>query len=436
MNTDLINKREYMLGRKADLLLQMGQMLTESLADSTRVNRSVQRIAGYLGFTGDNFTIKISHTVLILNLSDGEYSTTRLRRCTDHSLNMDMIAEISRLSWRVVREKYSLEQIEAGLNAIAGSKKHYKPVVLAVAAGCVCGGLCKLFGGDIASVGLTALAAVAGMYARQICMRLNMHQYITVILAAFIATLFSCAGSILGFTTTPHQLIASAVLFLTPGAPIINSINDMVDGFTTTGISRAVNATITVACITGGMIAAMYFFNIKEFGLHFHPEGAFINTALAAAMAATGFAMIFNVPKRILIVCALNGVLAIYIRNILETHGGLGLAASTFWASLAVGIACIYVRRKVRVPLTVIGMPAVIIMLPGVLLYKAMMGFMQINSEARLVDRSLQLADAIGISIVAGLTLLGLSTGIAFASLLGGWLDNHRWRRLIERAVD
>ena len=57
--------------------------------------------------------------------------------------------------------------------------------------------------------------------------------------------------------TTPEIAVASSVLLLVPGFPLINSLSDMVKGYTNTGLARWSIATLLTLSTCIGIIAAM-----------------------------------------------------------------------------------------------------------------------------------------------------------------------------------
>jgi uncharacterized membrane protein YjjP (DUF1212 family) len=55
------------------------------------------------------------------------------------------------------------------------------------------------------------------------------------------------------FNTTAEIAIATSVLFLIPGVPLINGVIDIVEGYTLTGGSRLIQAFLLIICIAVGL---------------------------------------------------------------------------------------------------------------------------------------------------------------------------------------
>ena len=52
--------------------------------------------------------------------------------------------------------------------------------------------------------------------------------------------------------------MATSVLFLVPGVPLINGVIDIVEGYILTGFSRLTEAALLVTCIGVGMSVTMF----------------------------------------------------------------------------------------------------------------------------------------------------------------------------------
>ena len=134
-NTELT--REQLIRHKLDLLLRTGQLLVESAADTNRIMRNMKRTAAFLGLPEEHLHIYVQFNMLMVNLSDNEHSYTKFQRCDKHGINMTTISLISKLSWKAIREDYTIEQYADELEAIAKRPRNYTPVQVAIGTGFV-----------------------------------------------------------------------------------------------------------------------------------------------------------------------------------------------------------------------------------------------------------------------------------------------------------
>lgn len=78
----------------------------------------MKRTAAYLGIPEEKLHINVSFTMLMVNVSDGDYSFTKFQRIEGHGVNMTAISEVSKLSWRAIENDYTLDQYEEELEKI------------------------------------------------------------------------------------------------------------------------------------------------------------------------------------------------------------------------------------------------------------------------------------------------------------------------------
>jgi uncharacterized membrane protein YjjP (DUF1212 family) len=114
---------------------------------------------------------------------------------------------------------------------------------------------CRLFGGDWISTGIVFSSTLAGLYLKQ-RMSVRLNHYLVFILSAFIASL--CASTSLIFETTSDIALATSVLFLVPGVPLINGVIDIVEGHTLTGFARLTQASLLIVCIAIGLASTLF----------------------------------------------------------------------------------------------------------------------------------------------------------------------------------
>ena len=317
-NTELT--REQLIRHKLDLLLRTGQLLVESAADTNRIMRNMKRTAAFLGLPEEHLHIYVQFNMLMVNLSDNEHSFTKFQRCDKHGINMTTISLISKLSWKAIREDYSIERYAEELEAIASRPRNYTPVQVAIGTGFACGGFCIQFGCDWTAFFYASFAAAIGMYLRGLMLRKGLNNYMGIAVAAFISTVIAWATTYLpsSWTDTPlHPLLACA-LFIVPGVPLINFVDDMLDNYIQVGLTRAINTFLMIVAMSFGIA---FFLKLSNFDLtQFYtipmiPHNTYISYAIAAAISAMGFSMIFNIPRRLLWVVAIGGIIAVCTRN-------------------------------------------------------------------------------------------------------------------------
>ena len=140
-------------------------------------------------------------------------------------------------------------------------------------------------------------------------------------------------------------------------------------------------------------------------------------TALWGGTAALGFAVLFNVPRRLLPVCFLLGALGLTARALLLKLGIVGIEAATLGSSMLVGFAALGFARRSHIPTLVYGLPAAIPMVPGAFAFKTMLGVLRLVGGAGAADPALT-ADALVAAAKTALILAAIAVGVGSPSLL------------------
>lgn len=77
------------------------------------------------------------------------------------------------------------------------------------------------------------------------------NHYVIFIASAFAASMYASVAMI--FDTTSEIAIATSVLYLIPGVPLINGVIDIVEGHVLNGIARLTSALMLIVCIAVGL---------------------------------------------------------------------------------------------------------------------------------------------------------------------------------------
>ncbi len=248
--------------KKFDLISEIAVLLMQSGANTKRVIDNLNRFAQNLGLK--SYAL-ISHKSIIITLKtlDTPVQTyTNVRQIPSYQINFYIVSELSRLSWIAMEEKWDCMQIEKEVNRIK-SYSQYSFFLTAIAVSLAGAGFAKLFGGDYQSMLITFVATFLGMLAAKKSLDFHLGPYLKTYLAALAASIMASIGILLQWGEKPHIALATSVLFLVPGVPLINSFNDLYNNHILNGSVRFISGLMTVLFIGLGMITAMILFNIK-----------------------------------------------------------------------------------------------------------------------------------------------------------------------------
>lgn len=136
-----------------------------------------------------------------------------------------------------------------------------------------------------------------------------------------------------------------------------------------------------------------------------------------SGIAAIGFAILFNVPRRTLYLIGLLGVMSGLIKfGSMELH--VNIVFASFWAATAVGFVSIQTAHLKKSPPLIFSIPAVIPMVPGFFAYKFMLGLIALTSMENADTYLKILVETVNSGAKMMFVLIALGTGVAIPMLL------------------
>ena len=247
----------------ADLLTDIASSLMSSGSHTKRIIRNVSRIAAVLGYDTDITLLQMSVMLTITNADDRMKRLTINKKLNPLLLNFTTVSDLSSLSWRTHDDKLPFDVILSEYKRIV-SQKRISPWLVMFLVGCANAAFCGLFRGDFIAMTFVFFATFAGFFVRQALMKKNINHLVTFTTSAFVASLLAGIGYVIHIGHTPEIALASSVLFLIPGVPMINSILDILQGHILTGIARLVNATSLIVCIAIGLFTSMLILGLEK----------------------------------------------------------------------------------------------------------------------------------------------------------------------------
>jgi uncharacterized membrane protein YjjP (DUF1212 family) len=243
-----------------EMLLHVGTLLMSSGASTGRVRTTVNRIAEALGYEVE-LLITSRSLMLTVTAENGTDYTSSVRRTPPHGVNFKIVSGISRMSWRVIEENWNVDQINQEINRLIALPQYPRLVVLSLVS-LAGASFCRLSGGEGLELLVTFTATFFGLFILQEAVKKRFNPYLSIVFASFAASIISGLTVKLGIGDSPEHALATSVLFLIPGVPLINSLTDLIDGNTLNGIVRGVNGFIMAFAIALGLLFAMQIYGI------------------------------------------------------------------------------------------------------------------------------------------------------------------------------
>ena len=134
--------------------------------------------------------------------------------------------------------------------------------------------------------------------------------------------------------------------------------------------------------------------------------------------AALGFAVLFNVPQRTLIVIWLMGA-AGGIAKLILMHFNTDIVVASFAGASLVGILSVYAAHNKHAPPLVFSIPSVIPLVPGAFAYRMMLGLLRLSSTMVTSESYSQtLAETASNGLKTLFVLIALAVGVAIPMLI------------------
>ena len=168
------------------------------------------------------------------------------------------------------------------------------------------------------------------------------------------------------------------------------------------------------------------------------PHNNYISYAVAAAISAMGFSMIFNIQRRLLWVVAIGGIIAVCTRNFVNLGPSndnigldMGLAIGSLAGSALISLICVKAVHWFHVPHHVLSIPSVIPMVPGVLMYRALVGMIEMQGVVG------ELTNAVKFGMGSAITIMCIAIGVAIPNVFARqWIAPTRRKRLQKAIAD
>lgn len=261
---EILEKEKIPAQRFADLILDMGTYMLASGAHCGRLSSNLGRLASTWEFEIDMSPTFKGLLVTVKDLNDPTNSITRYRTSPVHTVHLAVLTEVSHLSWKVQEENLPISYVEKEFNAIK-ARPNYKDIVVALAVGLSCAGLCLFSLGDGMNALVAFTAAFIGYMVRVFFSKKNFNPMICISIAAFVTTLITGFGNLYGIGSHPEAAMATAVLYLIPGVPLINCVIDLIEGYLSSAINRALYGGFILLCIAAGMTLCITLMGISNF---------------------------------------------------------------------------------------------------------------------------------------------------------------------------
>lgn len=367
------------LVERAAIVGRIGLMMLSYGTGAWRVRDSMNTVARTLKMT---CSVDIGLVSLEYTCMDAHHSYTQAISLPSTSVNTTKLSQMERFIKEFDQNgsEMTIGEIHSRLEEIAHSKGNYAPYQVGLAAALACSAFVFLLGGGPVEMFCSFIGAGLGNYVR----RKMIDHHITLFAGVAVAVAVACLSYLLALSlmqltfnvSSRHEAgYIGAMLFIIPGFPFITSGLDISKLDMRSGLERMTYAIaiITVATLVGWIVALMV--NLRPENFQALPLSAlmlFLLRLPASFCGVFGFSIMFNSTPKMAAIAGCIGAIANTLRLELTDLTGIPAGAAAFLGALVAGLLASIVKRKIQYPQISITVPSIIIMVPGLYMYRAM----------------------------------------------------------------
>lgn len=399
---------------KASVVGRVGLIMLSCGTGAWRVRTSMNRLSKELGVT---CTVDVGLMSIEFNCFDGKECVSQSLSIANTGVNTSKLYRMEQFVNSFPSQEAHLtgEEIHKRLDEIEQIHELYSPVKLGLAAALACCGFTFLLGGGPVEMIFAFIAAGVGNLIR---MKLIKHHYtlflnIAVSISAACLTYAVCLhmAELLLHVSAVHEAgYICSMLFIIPGFPFITSGIDLAKLDLRSGLERLTYSIIIVLVATmfAWIMALLLKLQPQDFvALHLGNMMHLALRLIASFCGVFGFSIMFNSSVYMAATAACIGAVANTLRLELVDYTGMPSAAAAFIGALTAGLLASIIKRNHGYPRISLTVPSIVIMVPGLYLYRAIYNF----GIMSLTEAVLWFAAAIMI-------IVSLPLGLIFARIL------------------
>lgn len=410
---------EHLLIQQSGVVLRAGLLSLSAGTGSYRVKETMRKIATALGI--ERHHAQVTLTEITSTSHRGSSFRTEVAEAHGVGVNAARIAALENLANRVqsAPSTVGVQEVNEALDAIERQPPQFGAVLNGLWAGLACAAFAFLIGGGPYEIVGALVGGWAGQVARRLLLTRHGNQFGATTVAAatacvaYLATVE--AGRLFGEPVAAHQAgYVAAVLFLIPGFPLVTAGLDLAKLDLSAGVARLTYAALIA--VSAGLavwaIALLLGLSPDPLATPDLPLAVLVPLqAVSSFVGVAGFALMFNGTWRMAGAAGAIGMVANLLRlELVRLEIPAQAAAAT--AALLVGLLAAVAGPWLRIPRITLTVPSVLVMVPGVLLYRAIFAVSEGDAAA-----------AVGTFTQAALVTVALPIGLAISRML----TDRRW---------
>ena len=395
-----------------DFALHLAESMFRYGAGALEVETSIIAITAALGLK--HIEVDITNQSVAINYAPKDQTPiTLLRVVRSWTNNYAGLAQVHQLVTEIVAGGVGRDEAVRRLDEIVRSSKPFPRWMVTVAFAVFAAVFVGVLGGGL---GASAVAFVSNLLVSLLARRLSRWRtpdfFITAscaFLVTFIALLVSRFGSPVGIQIAPEIVVVGGILLLLPTGRLVSSVQDAINGFPVTAAGRFLSTILTFGALVTGI--AVGFVVVAKTGMEpidvtktFPPAYPWWAIGVFVAIAVVAIGITEQTSWKLLLPTAAVGVIG-YLVLIGGEALGIGPRFSPALAAVVIGLLGRVVALRMGAPQLVVAVPAALILLPGLTIFRSMYVLTIEESDILLGAGGMLNAGAIVLGVAAGIVL-------------------------------
>lgn len=391
-----------------DFALHMAESMFRYGAGALEVETSIIAVTAALGLK--NIEVDITNQSVQINYAPKEQTPlTLLRVVRSWTNNYAGLAQVHQLVTDIVAGGVGRAEAVRRLDDIIRSSKPFPRWMVTMAFGVFAAVFVGVLGGGL---GASALAFVSNMLVNLVARQLGKWRtpdfFVTAagsFLVTFIALMLHWAGA----DIPPSIVVAGGILLLLPTGRLVSSVQDAINGFPVTAAGRflstiltfgAIVAGIAVAVVVGDLIGSVAIDVTQTF-----PEAYPLwGQAILIAIGVIAIGITEQTLLKLLLPTAAVGLVGYFVLWG-ASNLGFGDRLSPAISAVIIGLLARMVALRLGAPQLVVAVPAALILLPGLKIFRSMYVLTVQEADVLLGSGGMLNAGAIVLGVAAGIVL-------------------------------
>jgi uncharacterized membrane protein YjjP (DUF1212 family) len=391
-----------------DFSLHLAETMFRYGAGALEVETSIIAVTAALGLK--NIEVDITNQSVGINYAPKDQTPIALLRVVrSWTNNYAGLAKVHQLVTDIVAGGVGRDEAIRRLDEAITSPKPFPRWMVTVAFGVFAAVFVGVLGGGPASSAIAFVVNIGvSLLARQLG-RWRVPDFFTTATCSFVVTFMALLMWQFGLTGAPAIVVVGGILLLLPTGRLVSSVQDAINGFPVTAAGRFLSTLLTFGALVAGIAVAfvvgskagMQEIDVTE---TFSPAYSLWVVVIFIAIAVIAIGITEQTAWKLLLPTAAVGV-AGYLVLLGAGNLGIGDRFSPALSAVVIGLLARVVALKMGAPQLVVAVPAALILLPGLTIFRSMYVLTIEESELLLGAGGMINAGAIVLGAAAGVVL-------------------------------